>query len=282
MKVSPRATSAGAGDGESHVSEVLRPPEREPRESGFASRSTDFLAIEEVDRRAQLALADTARIDGNLSMLLRKLEHLGAGVYAAREANADLAQQLDAALEALERTRAEDTFLRTRVRELEESLEAAERRAARDRQSFIQQEDAFLYELIDDHEMQLQRLSQQLARLTSETDADFVGEEERPTLRPPAGSVPAMDAMAPAGSESDPVPRDEASAPLGTLKLRTLRIPRPSPAAPVSDSVASDRPSGLRARSFPSGYALRSGEVADEYVDITRVKNKRDPSAPGR
>jgi hypothetical protein len=288
MTVSSKSTLVEAGDGESHVSAVLRGGE--VRESGIAPAYVEppggAELAEDVARHAESALAETTRLDGNLSQLLRGLERLSAGTYAAREANASLTRELDEALCALKHYREAHQAMSRRVAQLESELGTVRR----EREHFIRQEDAFLYELIDDHEQQIRFLNEQVAALTAENHAvsELATEEERPTLVPP--------------------PTSQGKAKVASVKLRTLKIPRSrggdvaEPLCVAGPGGAADAPPGAEAavgaergpsqssdhepaiptddRSAsrsPSGYALRVGDVADEYVDITQVKGVPKP-----
>src|SRR5262249_421826 len=152
------------------------------------------------DAHAQLALAESVRAEANLSLLLRGLSSLSAGAEAARESNAVLSRELDALRALLARSHAEEMALKHRVLTPEQRHEAAERDAARARAFFIEQEDAFLKELLMDHDREIGALRRQLAEAL----------ERRAEPSPaelPTPSVPTTE--------------------LATVQLRRVRIPTP-------------------------------------------------------
>ncbi len=230
------------------------PPAREP--------SGQNMIAEAGDEHGELALAESARIDSNLGALLRGLKHLGACVNAARAANDFLSRELETLRSLLARSTAEEFALRKRVRFLERAMDAVRRDASQERRFFIEQEDAFLAELMDDHERELADLKRRLTHVLSKRDSVPESSGDRTTTE-----LPALDNLASA---------------IGALKLRTVRIPLPSRPEEGAEALAPPRPSSrppLRRKPDAStrplvGYSLGEGDVAEEHVESTRTPTR--------
>jgi hypothetical protein len=199
------------------------------------------------DELAELAVAESVRTEANLSLLLRGLHHLQSGAEAARSANASLARELDTLRELLARGHAEEMALKHRVVSLELALDSSKRDAVMSRAFFIDQEDAFLKELLTDHEREVRELRRQLSEALSRH---------------------------PARSPSAPERNETASVPIGSMRLHPIKLPLPSNSAEITPVSIPPRPSTrppLRAKPDPStrplvGYSLGRNDVSEERV----------------
>lgn len=114
----------------------------------------------------ELVLVESTRAEANLGLLLRGLKHLAVGATAAQEANALLVQELESLRLRFAKVYENESVLQQRVQTLESALEAA----AREREAWLAQEDAFLAELLDDHEQKLATVSRAQDRRLAELD----------------------------------------------------------------------------------------------------------------
>jgi hypothetical protein len=190
----------------------------DPRhESGIPPARTRHPAertlIDEGDEHVQLALAESTRTEANLGSLLRGLTHLAAGASAARDANLALFHELEKVRMLLGRSNAEERVLRQRLRVLEQSLECEKQDSVRARASFIEQEDSFLAELLEDHAREVGELRARLGEALS--------------------NVPSTD--------DSMVPVSSPPSTLGSMKLRTIRIPLPAASDGPEDDASRER-----------------------------------------
>ncbi len=239
----------------------------EPRESGVAPARTRAdsgfeLSGESVPPPAdgiELALVEGARTEANLSQLVRGLARLSAGAQAARDSSAMLLQELGAIQQLLSRQSEREAMLQARLRLLEETLELSRRDAERERALFIEQEDAFLVQLLDDHERELDALRRELDRPTVETAITAPDPSELPTLPPPAAHESTVPTLPPP-SESEPTPSSRAK--IGAVKLRTIQIAssgsKPEDRGPASApaSVPTQPPMSKMSDSVRSIFAI--------------------------
>jgi hypothetical protein len=127
------------------------------------SRSTDSDAALE---QLELVLVESTRAEANLGLLLRGLRHLTTGASAAQEANAVLMQELEALRTRISKVYESESLLKQRVQSLENALDAA----ARERESWLAQEDAFLVGLLDEHEQKVFDIERKQERQLAELD----------------------------------------------------------------------------------------------------------------
>jgi hypothetical protein len=236
-----------------------------PRESGMAPRlrfASERTFSAQADDHVQLAVAESAHTEANLSLLLRNAHQLCSGLGADGEAIVSLGRELDAARELLAHGNAEQMALRSRVRMLQEALECARGDADRERALFIEQEDAFLRELLGDHARELSDLRQRLGHAL-----------ESPSTRARL-------------EQGDPFPKAQADSDsgalrLGSVRLRSVYVPQGDPPAPADTVPAppldvtlpppkSSKPT-LRKKPEASTrplveYKLSSDQVAEEHL----------------
>jgi hypothetical protein len=143
------------------------------------------LATAASEARLQAALSATSRADASLSTLMRAVRDLTNGVSNAREANVALVGELGALADLLGAANERQLALKNRVLLLEQALERAEKEAASERAYILEQQDAFIAGMLDEHE----RVVTELRR---ETEAPRERLSQRPTAAP--GSISTFEA----------------------------------------------------------------------------------------
>lgn len=214
----------------------------------------------------EMVLVESTRAEANLGLLLRGLKHLANGASAAQEANAQLMQELEALRTRVARVYENESVLQKRVSLLENALDAA----ARERDSWLLQEDAFLAELLDDHErglleqerthdrrlaeldqtieeLRLQRDNSrtEVTRLTYERDAAIALLNEPVTLAQPVVATPT-----PTSGVQKAV--------VGALKLPPPSL-RPKPTLDSRPVV---------------GYSVSPGQGSEERLEVPRPSSR--------
>lgn len=232
------------------------PPARER----LARKTGSDAALDQLE----LVLVESTRAEANLGLLLRGLKHLAAGASAAQEANSVLMQELEALRARLGQVYETENLLQQRVQTLENALDAA----ARERESWLVQEDAFLAALLDEHEQKVFELERQHERKLAELDLAFDElrrqhelartEVMRMTyerdaavalLNEPSASERAVEPVA----SPSPAPTTSGSG----VRLGTVRL--------ASRPALATRPSG--------GYSMAGDELADE-AEATRITER--------
>jgi hypothetical protein len=215
------------------------------------SRSTDSDAALE---QLELVLVESTRAEANLGLLLRGLRHLTTGASAAQEANAMLMQELETLRIRIAKVYESESLLKQRVQSLENALDAA----ARERQSWFAQEDAFLVGLLDEHEQKVFDIERKHERQLAELDLAL--EEMR--LQRDGARAEATRMI---------YERDAAVALLNEPIASTERDHSPRP--PSSGGISS--PAGGRARSESGGYVSppipRSSPSASSSSSSSRI-----------
>jgi hypothetical protein len=108
---------------------------------------------------------------------MRAIRDLSSGVSGAREANVQLLRELESMSDLLGSANERQLALKNRVTLLEQSLERAHIEAQRERAYILDQQDAFIAAMMDDHE-------QVIAELRREVDAARNRPSQRPTKFP--------------------------------------------------------------------------------------------------
>jgi hypothetical protein len=251
--------------------------ERAPRESGIPPthlRPTRERLVDMTAECIEAALAESARTEANLNLLLRGLEQIMAGASASRDSNSMLSRELDSLRDVLARSGAEEMALRQRVRLLEQAVERARRDATLERAFFLEQEDAFLAEILTDHEREVAELRRRLM------DALSRASQATPASRQSGVSARASERSAEPTHKGAPDTVLPGSGEVAVVRLGTLRVPRatpneqerPTPLPRSSTPAPTSRPPVLLQKppiaSRPIvGYSLRDGEVAEERVE---------------
>lgn len=252
LRVSPRVTY------ESGI-----PPARER----LARSSSSEAALDQLE----LVMVESTRAEANLGLLLRGLKHLAAGASAAQEANSVLVHELEALRARLGKIYESESVLRQRVQTLENSLDAS----ARERESWLVQEDAFLASLLDEHEQKLFEVERQHERRLAELDLAF--DELRRQLE-----------LARTEAARLTYERDAAVALLNEPSPNTERAPEGYDSTPAA-SASGVRLGAVRLASRPAlavkpdpasrslgSYSLAGDEVVepDDRVDQSRVTER--------
>jgi hypothetical protein len=137
----------------------------------------------------QAALTANGRAEASLSTLMRAIRDLSSGVSGAREANLQLLRELESMADMLGSANEQQLALKNRVALLEQTLARAHEDAAAERAYILEQQDAFIAAMMEDHEQVLVELHRELdaarARQGSrvQTLPDFPGVKEPPTER---------------------------------------------------------------------------------------------------
>jgi hypothetical protein len=226
------------------------------------ARSTDSDAALE---QLELVLVESTRAEANLGLLLRGLKHLAAGASAAQEANAVLMQELESLRIRLGKVYESESLLTKRVQSLENALDAS----ARERESWLVQEDAFLAQLLDEHEQKLFEVGRDHERKLADLDLSY--DELRRHYESAKTEVQRLtyERDAAVSLLNEPVPSTE---------------PAPSPSSPVSSgrmlgSVKLPKPVLKSKPDISSrpliGYSLVN-ETGEELVDSA----KNGPRSP--
>jgi len=215
----------------------------------------------------EAVLVESTRAEANLGWLLRGLQHLTSGASAAREAHAQLLHELDVLRARMAKVYQHEQVMLQRIRSLESALDAG----ARERDSWLEQEDAFLAELLDDHEQKLLGMQlthdRRLAELDQTLDElqkqrDLARTEVTRLIYERDAAVALLNEPI-ASTERTPTSPPSSVGGLGTLG--SVKLPKP---ALKSKPVASSRPL--------VGYSVVHEDVAQAGPDAV----KRTPRPP--
>jgi hypothetical protein len=113
---------------------------------------------------------------------MRSIRDLSSGVTGAREANVQLLRELESMADLLGAANERQLALRNRVNLLEQTLERAQKEAASERGYILEQQDAFIAAMMEDHE-------QVVRELTAELEAARARPSQRPSNYPELPSV---------------------------------------------------------------------------------------------
>jgi regulator of replication initiation timing len=235
------------------------PPARER-----LARSTDSDAALD---QLELVLVESTRAEANLGLLMRGLKHLAAGAGAAQEANAILVQELEGLRARMSKVYESESLLQKRVQTLENALDAT----ARERESWLVQEDAFLAGLLDEHEQNVFEIGRVHERKLAELDLAF--DELRRQYDNSKTEVLRLT-----------YERDAAVALLNEPVASTERTPSPTPpsagrmlgGARLPKPVLKQKPE-LSSRPIV-GYSMASDDILEEHLDSAKI-NPRPPRA---
>jgi hypothetical protein len=136
------------------------------------------------------ALSASSRAEASLSTLMRSIRDLSSGVTGAREANLQLLRELEAMADLLGDANERQLALRNRVSLLEQTLERAQREAANERSYILEQQDAFIAAMMEDHE-----------QVVRELNAELDAARSRPSQR--SSNYPELPSVAAAANEAE-------------------------------------------------------------------------------
>jgi predicted nucleic acid-binding Zn-ribbon protein len=160
--------------------------ERETSEPvpGATERSRSSRPPRRSSSHLQAALTASGRAEQSLSTLMRAIRDLSSGVSGAREANVQLLRELESMADMLGSANETQLALKNRVGLLEQTLERAHQEASAERAYILEQQDAFIAAMMEDHEQVLVELHRELesakSRPASRTTTlpDFPGVSE--------------------------------------------------------------------------------------------------------
>jgi hypothetical protein len=168
------------------------------------------------DARLQAALSATSRADASLSTLMRAVRELTTGVATAREANLALVTELGALADLLGAANERQLALKNRGLFLEQALVKAGDEAKREREYLIDQQDAFIVALLEDHE-------RAVAELRRELDVARERSSQRPTASSLSDLAP-VSAPISAGPATEPAPAPDVRLELEAAKKDVERL----------------------------------------------------------
>jgi hypothetical protein len=252
------------------------PPAREGRTRDRSSA--------EADQRLEQALSDVARTEANLQSLVRGLKHLTAGATAALDSTRPLVSEIDAirsllshGSEAASPHTQTEAKLRERVLELTMALEKSTVDSRREMERFIEQEDLFLIELLNDHERRVQELEQRVTELAHQSGGPEVAELilQRDQARAYALQCEferdlawrdlGVQTPAPRVGSSFPPPSDPArGSAIGSVKFR-VTTPAQTPTPPAAEVL----PKPVTRRS--AEYSLVGGDAVEKPTSTQRL-----------
>jgi len=152
-------------------------PERSPLKTERPAASGQVLASDRSQAHLEAALAASNRSEASLSLLMRVVRDLSEGVSGAREANVQIVREMECIADMLGGANERQLALRNRVVFLERALEKAQQEAREERAYILDQQDAFIAGLIDDHEEVVAELRREIELARERTS-------QRPTSAP--------------------------------------------------------------------------------------------------
>ena len=226
------------------------------------ARSAD---TEQAIEQLEMVLVESTRAEANLGLLLRGLKHLASGADAAREANALLLHELETLRTRVAKVYENERVLQKRVQTLQNALDAA----ARERASWLLQEDAFLAELLDDHEHQLLGVQHVHDRRLAELDRAFDELRQQRDLARTEVTRLIYE-------------RDAAVALLNEPIASTERTPSPPTPASGSRTLGSVKLPALKSKPAASSRPLVGYSVVHEDVAQPRPASSKPGTRPPR
>jgi len=203
----------------------------------------------------QAAIAASARAEASLNGLFRALQHLGTGVGGAREANDLLTRELEALRDMLGAANEQQLAFKQKLALLEQALDRSREEAERERQFLTEQHDAFIVDLMDEQEGELERRDRDLNILR-----ERLAEIERRTL----------DTVPPPSADARGVGRAPAAFPVedeGTALDRAERAELER----TAQKLAEDRE---RARETVQRLQAQRDEAQSAVARITRERDE--------
>jgi hypothetical protein len=147
------------------------------------------LADQEHDEHTvQAALLASTRAEATLSSLYRAIQQVTAGVSGAREANDQLAAELQRVREMLGASNEQRLSLRSQVLLLEQQLIEVRDEAMREREFLLAEQDKFITGLLEEHEAVLDRLVHEREEALARAKASDTVPPQRRNTSPGMGS----------------------------------------------------------------------------------------------
>jgi hypothetical protein len=132
------------------------------------------------------ALSASGRAEASLSTLMRSIRDLSSGVSGAREANVQLLRELESMSDLLGAANERQLALKNRIGLLEQQLDRARVESQREREYILDQQDAFIAAMMEDHEQVIAELNREIETL-----------RHRPSQRSNVLSLESAEAPAP-------------------------------------------------------------------------------------
>jgi hypothetical protein len=110
----------------------------------------------------EAAITASTRAEHSLSTLMRAVRDLSSGVSGAREANLQLVRELEGMADLLGSANESQLALKNRVALLEQTIERTRDEAKAERAYILEQQDAFIAAMMEDHEQVLVELHREL------------------------------------------------------------------------------------------------------------------------
>lgn len=140
-------------------------PEHTPKAAPVSDRPQSRPPGLDSSAHLHAALSASGRAEASLSTLMRSIRDLSAGVSGAREANVQLLRELEAMSDLLGAANERQLALKNRVTLLEQSLQRAHIEAQRERSYILDQQDAFIAAMMEDHEQVVNELRRDIDTL---------------------------------------------------------------------------------------------------------------------
>lgn len=150
-------------------------PEHAPKANLASDRPSSRPPGRDSSAHLHAALSASGRAEASLSTLMRAIRDLSSGVSGAREANMQLLRELESMSDLLGSANERQLALKNRVTLLEQSLERAHIESQRERAYILDQQDAFIAAMMEDHE-----------QVIAELHRDVEAARNRPSQRPTA------------------------------------------------------------------------------------------------
>jgi hypothetical protein len=172
-----------------------QPPDLTPKAASASDRPPSRPPGRDSSAMLHAALSASGKAEASLSTLMRSIRDLSAGVSGAREANVQLLRELEAMSDLLGAANERQLALKNRVALLEQSLERSHIEASRERAYILDQQDAFIAAMMEDHELVVSELNRELEAL-----------RHRPSQRPTGVPGDALGLLPP---ETDATVKEE-------------------------------------------------------------------------
>jgi len=142
-----------------------QPPDLTPKAASTSDRPPSRPPGRDSSAHLHAALSASGKAEASLSTLMRSIRDLSAGVSGAREANVQLLRELESMSDLLGAANERQLALKNRVALLEQSLERAQIESSRERAYILDQQDAFIAAMMEDHEQVVSELNRELESL---------------------------------------------------------------------------------------------------------------------
>lgn len=176
------------------------PPEHTPKAFPVGDRPLSRPSHRDSSAHLHAALSASGKAEASLSTLMRSIRDLSAGVSGAREANVQLLRELEAMSDLLGAANERQLALKNRIGLLEQSLERSHVESQRERAYILDQQDAFICAMMEDHEQVVNELHREMEAV-----------RRRPSQRPTSLPGEPRDAAAP-DAETDARVKEELEA----------------------------------------------------------------------